>query len=99
MRNAASGWWGDNSRILTIDDFRRGREAPTIFFHPETPVRVVVHGDDFTFTRTQSDARKIKSNMCKCFDVKVRGIVGSGRRDLQDVEILSRTLEMDGVRS
>ena len=50
---AASGWEDDDAQKLMIDGLRRGRAAPTIFFHPGTQVRVVVHGDDFTFARPQ----------------------------------------------
>ena len=32
------------------------------------------------------------STLCEWYDVKVRGILGSGRRDVQDIEILGRTL-------
>ena len=85
VRKASSGWEDDRSRKLTVDGFRRGREAPTIFFHPETQVRVVAHGDDFTFTRNDSELRNIKSKMCKWYDVKVLGILGSRRRDVQEI--------------
>ena len=30
--------------------------------------------------------------MCEWYDVKVRGIPGSGRRDVEEIEILGRTL-------
>ena len=36
--------------------------------------------------------RKIESTTCEWYDVKVRGILGSGRRDVQEVEILGTTL-------
>ena len=47
MRKAASGWEDDYARRLVEDGFRRGRAASTIFYHPKTQVRVVVHGDRF----------------------------------------------------
>ena len=45
MRKAASGWEDDYARRLVEDGFRRA--ASTMFYHPKTQVRVVVHGDDF----------------------------------------------------
>ena len=74
------------------DGFRRGRAASTIFYHPKTQVRVVVHGDDFTFAGTEWELRKIEAMMHEWYDVKVRGILGSGKRDVHEIEILGRNL-------
>ena len=35
---------------------------------------------------------KIKSKLCERYGVKVRGMLGSGRRDVQEIEILGQTL-------
>ena len=48
---------------LVNDVFQRGRAASTIFYHPKTPVPVVVHGDDFTFADTESEQRKMRSSI------------------------------------
>ena len=91
---------GVGRRLLTkTDDGRRGRAAPTIFFHPQMQVRVVMHRDDFTFAGTQSELWKIKSEMCEWCSVKVRGILGSGRRDVQEIEIFGPNPQMDRKRS
>ena len=87
---AASGWEDDYARRLVDDGFRRDRAASTIFYHPKTQVRVVVHGDDFTFAGTESELRNILVKMW--YDVKVRGILGGGKRDVHDIEILGRNL-------
>ena len=55
------------------DGFQRGRAASTIFYHPRTHVRVVVHGDNFTFAAKESQLRKIRSKMCEWYEIKVRG--------------------------
>ena len=65
MRKAASGWEDDYARRLVKDGFRRGRAAPTIFYHPKTQVRVVVHGDDFTFAGTEPELKKIRAKTMK----------------------------------
>ena len=74
-----------------MDGFRRGRAAPKIFFHLETQVSVVLHGNDFTFAGTDSELEKIKSKMYEWYDVKVRAILGSGRRDIQEIGVACRT--------
>ena len=92
MRIAASGWEDDYTRRLVEDGFRRSRAASTIFHHPKTQVRVVVHGDDFTFAGTQSELKRIQAKMHEWYDVKVRGVLGSGKRDVHEIEILGRNL-------
>ena len=92
MRKAASGWEDDYARRLVEDGFQRGRAVSTIFYHPKTQVRVVVHGDDFTFAGTESELKKIEAKMHEWYDVKVRGILGSGKHDVHEIEILGRNL-------
>ena len=92
MRKATSGWEDDYGRRLVGDGFRRSRAASTIFYHPKTQVRVVVHGDDFTFAGTESELRKTEAKMHEWYDVKVHGILGSGKRDVHEIEILGKNL-------
>ena len=61
--------------------FQRGRAPSTVFCHPQTRVRVVVHGDDFTFAATESELRKMRSRMRELYDVEVRGILGRGKTE------------------
>ena len=74
------------------DGFRLGRAASSIFYHPKTQVRVVVHGDDFTFAGTESELKRIQAKMHGWYDVKVRGVLGSGKRDVHEIEILGMSL-------
>ena len=92
MRTATSGWEDDYARRLVEEGFRRSRAASTIFYHPKTQMRVVVHGDDFTFAGTESELKRIQAKMHEWYDVKVRGILGSGKRDVHEIEILGRNL-------
>ena len=51
-----------------------------------------MHGDDFTLASTESELRKIETKMHELYDVKVRGILGSGKWDVHEIEILGRNL-------
>ena len=73
------------------DRVQRGRAASTIFCHLKTHVCVVVHGDDFPFAAT-SELGKMRSRLCEWCDVKVRDLLGSGKRDVREIEILGRSL-------
>ena len=83
VRKAASEWEDGYARRLVGEGLRRGRAAPTFFYHPKTLVRVVVHGDDFTFAGTEPELKKIRAKMCEWYDVQVRGVLGSGKRDVR----------------
>ena len=78
VRKAAWAWEDDNARKLTLHRSRRCRTAPATFFHPETQVTVVGHGDYFTCAGTESGLSKIRPKLCEWYDVKRRGILGSG---------------------
>ena len=92
MRKAASGWEDVYARRLVEDGFRRGRPASTIFYHPKTQGRVVVHGDVFTFAGMESELKRIQAKMHECYGNKVRGVLGNGKRDVHEIEILGRSL-------
>ena len=62
------------------------------FSSKETVVRVVVHGDDFTFPGHHLELVALRKWMESWCDVKFRGIMGSGRDDTKEIEILGRTL-------
>ena len=57
VMKATSGWEDDYARRRVDARFQRGRAASTMFFPPQTHVRVVVHGDDFTVAATESELR------------------------------------------
>ena len=48
-RDAARNWEEEYSTYLQSIGFLRGVSSPSVFYHPTREVRVVVHGDDFTF--------------------------------------------------
>ena len=62
MRKAASGWEEDYAKKLINEGFRRGIGAPTVFYNEKTQVRLVVHGDDFTFAGVKVELEKMRIN-------------------------------------
>ena len=78
MRPAAAGWEEEYATKFESIGFVRGVAAPTVFFNDETMVRLVVHGDDFSFCGSRSEPEKVKKNV---------GVVGhqgpwyDGKRD------------------
>ena len=66
--------------------------AKTVFYNEKTQVRIVVHGDDFTFSGVKAELLKMRSTMEKWYDIKNRGMMGSDVDDIKKVTILGRTL-------
>ena len=50
----------------------------------------MVHGDDFTFAGIREELEKVKRMMQEWYDIKMRGIMGSGEDEVKEVEILGR---------
>jgi hypothetical protein len=92
MRKAAAGWEEDYSRRLVEAGFTRGRAVPTAFYNRKTGVRLVVHGDDFTFSGERKELEAVRELMRGWYDIKDRGIMGSGGGEIKEVTILGRTL-------
>ena len=62
-RPAAANWEDEYVGKLMASGFARGTAAPTTFYNKETRVRVVVHGDDSTFSGTDAELIKVRSRM------------------------------------
>ena len=63
-----------------------------MFFNAKTGVRLVVHGDDFTYSGTKGELEKMKRKMEEWYDIKDRGMMGSGKNEIKEVTILGRTV-------
>ena len=87
MRKAASGWEEDYADKLVKDGFVRGKSAPTVFWNRSTGVKLVVHGDDFTFSGTRKELENMRRRMGEWYDIKDRGLMGSGKDEIKEVVI------------
>ena len=93
MRPAARAW-EDHYATKLVEEagFRRGVSAPTVFWHPEADVSLVVHGDDFTALGPETELRKFEKNMGAWYKIKTRGVLGPEPLDDKEITILNRKL-------
>ena len=70
--------------------FIRGKSSPCVFWNPNTGVRCVVHGDDFTFAGNDEELNKCSTMMRDEYDIKVRGKLGPDKSDDKSITILNR---------
>eukprot|EP00972_Heterocapsa_arctica_P109931 16186930-Heterocapsa_arctica.AAC.1 len=89
-RKAASKWEDQSSSVLLKTGFSKGEASPCAFFHESRQLRCVVHGDDFTTLGNDTDLDWMKKTLQQAFEVKVRGRLGSGERDVREIRILNR---------
>ena len=92
MRPAAQAWERAYTEKLTKEGFVRGEASSVVFANPETEVRCVVWGDDFTFLGREADLKHMEKKMSEWYEIKVRGIVGPDPNDLKEIRILNRAL-------
>ena len=92
MRKAAAGWEDEYARRIEGEGFVRGIGAPTVFHNPQTGVRLVVHGDDVTFSGTRKELERMMRKMEEWYEIKDRGMMGSATDEAKEVVILGRRL-------
>ena len=83
MRPAARGWEDDYKDRMIDIGFAEGRAAPTDMVNESTEVRLVVHGDDFTFLGPEVELHKIAEEMKTWYELKVRGVLGPDETDIK----------------
>ena len=92
MRKAAAGWEEEYAKKFEKEGYKRGIGAPTVFHNKEAETRLVVHGDDFTFSGPRKELERIRRKMKEWYEIKDRGIMGSGDSVIEEVTILGRLL-------
>ena len=95
MRPAAQAWQKDYTGKLESVGFQVGRASKVVFYHEEWQVRLVVHGDDFTFVGEQEDLNRVEALMKEWYDIKVRGYMSEDTEDCQELTLLNRVLRWD----
>jgi hypothetical protein len=96
MRSAAQAWEKDYSQKLQEEGLERGLYSPVVFFNKTTELRLVVHGDGFTYLGYENDLDEIEAKMSSWYDIKVRGRLGDGPEDVKKIDILNRSITWTG---
>ena len=74
FRPAAAAWERLYSGKLLGEGFERGNLCGVVFYHQESDLSLVVHGDDFTFCGFDEDLQWIRALMESWFEIKMRGV-------------------------
>ena len=89
---AACAWVTDYTRRLAKLALVAGESSAVAFHSPESEVRCVVHGDDFTFMGVSDGLQQIRDGTEQEYSVTVRAILGDEPGDDREIVILNRLL-------
>ncbi|CAE8634939.1 unnamed protein product [Polarella glacialis] len=92
-RDTARRWEETYSQHLLDLGFVQGRASPCCWSHSTRDIQLVVHGDDFTFIGVDVDLNWIQSALALKFEIKVRGLLGGGAGDVQEMHILKHAVQ------
>ena len=77
-RDAASNWEDKYAHLIRCGSVQ-GKSSPCIFFNEQKGLRVVVHGDDFTFLGDDAACDWATTIMQEEYDIKLKGAFGSSQ--------------------
>ena len=92
-RDAAKRWEETYTRHLLDLGLEQGKASPCCFTHRARDIQCVVHGDDFTFLGEDADLDWIQVALAEKFDIKIRGRLGDGPGNVQEMRILNRIVQ------
>ena len=84
-RKAGQAWEDHYSQVLFDAGLERGTASPVTFWHERRSMWCVVHGDDFSFVGYDSDLDFIVKVLQQEYEIKVRGRLGPGPRDVREL--------------
>ena len=93
-RRAGQAWEDHYSLVLMQSGFVRAVSSPVAFYHPSREIWVVVHGDDFVVTGVDEELDFVLALLQEHYEIKNRGRLGSGPKDVKEIDILGRKLQL-----
>jgi hypothetical protein len=93
-RPAAQAWEEHYSALLVKNGFERLKTVPVAFTHPVRDLNGVVHGDDFVWEGRDEELDWILHLLSTEYELKNRGRLGFGPKDVRKIDILGRVVEL-----
>ena len=90
-RDAANIWQRDYTELLLQHNFTRNTAWPSIFYHRDMDVRLLVHGDDFVVLADDPGQKFLKEVLQKKYELRVDGSIGKGEQH-QEFTVLNRVV-------
>ena len=90
-RDAALNWSSEYTETLVAGGFEQGRANPCLFWHPETDVAIMVHGDDFVAVGDEKHLAKTRETLESKYKLKVE-VLGSGPGCRDEIRVLNKIL-------
>ena len=71
-RDAAKAWQETLSAHLVNIGFTRGVWHPSVFYHPDRQIKILVHGDDYASSDTPQQMEWLKEEHSKAYEIKTQ---------------------------
>jgi hypothetical protein len=94
-RPAAQAWEEHYSALLGRHGFKRLTTVPVVFVHQGRDLCGVVHGDDFVWEGRDDDLDWVLKLLENEYELKNRGRLGLGPKDVRKIDMLGRVIEID----
>ena len=91
-RPAARAWEEHYSALMESMGFKRLVTSPVAFYHRGRDTAAVVHGDDFIIEGADEELDYVQDVLAKNYEIKIRGRLGSGQRDVREIDMLGRKI-------
>ena len=75
-RDAAMNWQEEVAKEMTRWGFKRGKYNPCLYWHSESGLITLVHGDDFVSVGPKHAAERFKNQLESRFEIKTQVIGG-----------------------
>ena len=73
--------------------FSRGRYNPCLYYHKETHLKCLVHGDDFVSVGSRKSVSTFRQKLEKRFEIKTK-IIGTGDGESSEGKVLNRVIRV-----
>ena len=90
-RDAAYNWSETVAAQLKESGYSRGKAFPAVYYRKDTDVAVMVHGDDYLCTGSETALKELKAQLGKSFEIK-SSIMGEASHLDKEGKILNRII-------
>ena len=90
-RDAATNWQEEVAKEIISSDFSRGRYNPCLYYHKETGLKCLVHGDDFVSVGSRKSVVRFRQKLVKRFEIKTK-IIGTAATESSEGNVLNTVI-------
>ena len=91
--DAATNFQAEVRKFMLGERFVQSQYSPSLYWHQQRRIRVLVHGDDFVSVGSAASARWFRGALERRFEIKST-VVGTGPNEVREARILGRVIRV-----